>query len=363
MGHNVTLVSLGRKKGEIPSSTLPEGTRGEIRKTYTGLKDDLRELLALESFDVIFWPVAWREPRGRIRVVGNFGIPLVGYFPGGCYSLRSSLYAIKRIGFKAALPYLLESVSPKSTQLKCFKDNGFHRLIAMTDLTAKSIAIAGWPEKDVYSIPPGRDEETIGLNATYLPGNFLLWLGTRPYYLFMGAPSGIRGIYELLGAFDIAAEKHHDICLVTLFRADVPSEENKIRTRIAGLRHRDRVYATWRSLKKAKLHSFISNCHGVIFPFVLVPSEIPLTIIESMGWGKPIIATVPSGTGEFVQGFGAVAKIGDAHDLARIMVNLITDKMLYSAKSKAMLEKYRNHPSWREVALKWLEVGKSVISA
>ena len=101
----------------------------------------------------------------------------------------------------------------------------------------------------------------------------------------------------------------------------------------------------------------------MIFPFVLVPSEIPLTIIESMGWGKPIIATVPSGTGEFVQGFGAVAKIGDAHDLARIMVNLITDKMLYSAKSKAMLEKYRNHPSWREVALKWLEVGKSVISA
>jgi hypothetical protein len=45
------------------------------------------------------------------------------------------------------------------------------------------------------------------------------------------------------------------------------------------------------------------------------------------------------------------------------MVNLITDKMLYSAKSKAMLEKYRNHPSWREVALKWLEVGESVILA
>lgn len=363
MGHNVTLVSLGHKKGEISSSRLPEGTRGEIRKTYTGLQDDLRELLALESPDVIFWPIAWREPHQRIRVVGNLGVPLVGYFPGGCYSLRSSLYAIKRIGFKAALPYLLESVSPKSRQLKCFKDNGFHRLIAMTDVTAKKIAIAGWPEKDVYTIPPGRDEETIGLNASYLPGDFVSWLGNRPYYLFMGPPSGIRGTYELLGAFDIAAEKHHDICLVTLFRSDAPLDEDKIRARIGGLRHRDRVHAIWKRLGKEELDSFISNCHAVVLPFVLVPCEIPLVIIESMGWGKPIITTVPGGTGEFVRGFGAVAKVGDVHSLAQIMVDLVNDQMLYLRKCKATLEKYKNHPTWKQVALEWLGVEKSVILA
>jgi hypothetical protein len=36
----------------------------------------------------------------------------------------------------------------------------------------------------------------------------------------MGPPSMIRGVLEMLDAFDRAAEKHPDICLVCLFRPD-----------------------------------------------------------------------------------------------------------------------------------------------
>lgn len=362
MGQNVTLVSFGVNKGEIPSNRLPQGTR-EIRKSYDHIKDDLRDLFALETPSVVFWPIAWREPRRRIRIVGDLGIPLVGYFAGGCYSFTSTLYASKRIGFRAALPYIFESLSPKSRQVKVFRENGFRRMIAITEMTAESAANAGWPKKSINVIPPGRDEEPIGLKASDLPRDFVCWLGKRPYYLFSGPPGAIRGIYELLEAFNTAAEKHQDICLVTLFRSVAPLEAEKIRARVNGLSHRDRVYTVWKSLEKKNLDSFISNCHAVVLPFVLVPSEIPLTIIESMAWGKPVITTVPSGTGEFVRRFGAVARIGDVNNLAQIMVDLVNDQTLYSEKCKVTLEKYKNHPTWKEVALEWLEVGKSVISA
>ena len=96
-GHKTTLVSLSSRYGPLYGERLP-GNSVEVRKTLKFLCHDLKRVILGSSPDVIFWPVSWRESRRRHKVVRALGFPAIGYFPGGCYSLRSGILSIRRIG-------------------------------------------------------------------------------------------------------------------------------------------------------------------------------------------------------------------------------------------------------------------------
>jgi glycosyltransferase involved in cell wall biosynthesis len=89
----------------------------------------------------------------------------------------------------------------------------------MTDVAGRRALPACYEKVRVHFSPPGKNNEDCfennGLSETFDP-----WLQQRPCFLFMGPPSMIRGVLEMLDAFDRAAEKHPDICLVCLFRPD-----------------------------------------------------------------------------------------------------------------------------------------------
>ena len=101
----------------------------------------------------------------------------------------------------------------------------------------------------------------------------------------MGPPGRIRGVFELLGAFEKAADKLKDICLICLFRADGLLDTEKIRGILSKMKNRNRIYTIWESLDIRELYSFIKACHAQILPFILIPSEIPLAIIETIPAG------------------------------------------------------------------------------
>lgn len=359
-GENVTLVSLGNINKEIWRKSLPTGTR-EIRKSYEYLEDDLGEIIKKIKPDIIYWPISWREPVRRIRLINKFNVPFIGYFPGSCFSLHSVIYALMRIGLYKTLPYLLESISHKPTKSKILKKSNFQRIIAMTEQTARCVLDSGWADKEVFAIPPGRDNDDLSdFSFSDLPIEFNEWLNGRPYYLFTGPPAAIRGIYELIDAYDIAADEYKDICLVCLFRSDEITEKDKVKEKIKRIRHKERIYVIWESIEKNKLESFIRNCHAVVMPFIIVPSEIPLAIIESMKWGKPVISTSEGGTGQFVSSFSSVINVGDIPGLANALLSFVYDEETYLAKCKATLNKYRELPTWEQIAFQWLKVAKSL---
>ena len=235
-------------------------------------------------------------------------------------------------------------------------------MIAITDLTARWIIKAGWPEDRIIVIPPGKEERITDRNAE-LQDSIKNWLAGRPFYLFMGPPGKIRGVYELLRAFEKTADKLRDICLVCLFRADGQLDAEKIRDILSKMKNRNRIYTVWESLDKRVLDSFLKACHAHILPFVLIPSEIPLSIIETMAWGKPVITTKSGGTGEFVLPFGIALPPGDVHALVRAMVDLAVDTSLYKEKCRIAADSYRSHPTLEGVSALWLKVAESVVGA
>jgi len=360
-GHKVFLISLGKRKGKVKSTKFSFDIL-EIRKSPKYLQDDLQNIFSCIHHDVVFWPVGWRESIRRIRIIGDFGIPIVGYFPGGCYSFQSVLFAIRHVGFRAILPYLLESVCQQVRPLNFLKKNGFRRLISMTKMTSDRAIASGWSRDQVYTIPPGRNNKIIDRKTQSLPASILTWLKNRPYYLFVGPPSRIRGVYEMLEAFDKAAARIRDLCLICLFRPDDILDSGHIRGRIQSLKYKNRVFAIWESLGKEELNAFVKSCHAIIMPFLLVPSEIPLSIIETMAWGKPVITTTSGGTGKFVSPFGIVTQPGSIDSLAKAFVDLIEDPNLYRDKCKVAVKGYSLHPTWEEISLSWLNAAKSAIN-
>jgi glycosyltransferase involved in cell wall biosynthesis len=352
-GHDFRLISLGDRTGFIDGQGIPSGTLSVSKDD--DLERGLCEFVNEWGGDVILWPVTWREPYRRIKVVGHLGVPIVGYFPGGVYQLTDALYAVKRIGWRKALPYLADAVWPKWVQLARWREHGFCHLITMTAFTANAAVENGWPKNLISVIPPGRDSQEEHFVGAAVPGAFQTWRRNRPFYMFAGPPSGIRGIYELLKAFDRMADNHKNICLVCLFRSDGLLESAHIAKAINGMVNRERVYCIWESLSRAQLEAFMSECYATVLPFIAVPSEIPLAIIEAMRYEKPVITTMTGGSGDFVRGFGDAVLLGDIGALADSMSRLLVDSNYYRDRCLATREAYASHPTWDTMADQWVE--------
>lgn len=362
MGQKSFLLSLGNSK-RIFEEDKRSSNILNIRKGYKFLASDLNEVVARISPDLIVWPIAWREPGKRMRIIKNFNIPLLGYFPGGIYSLKSSLFAFNKIGIKNSTPYLIESICQITRTLRFLKSDGFKHLIALTELTYKKAISAGWEHDKIDYIPPGKDDEPIQSLDQPFVGKISHRLKSIPYYLFMGPPTEIRGIYDLLKAFDQTAEKLPDLHLVCLFRSDPGIKKGKIKFFLGKLKYNDRVITVWESLTKAELNDIIRQCHALVLPFLLVPSEIPITIIEAISWNKPVITTESGGTAEFIKPFGNVVAHGSIAGLAKAMIELINNQTLYNQKSKNAYIKYKSHPSWKEVSRKWLSAAQKTVGS
>jgi glycosyltransferase involved in cell wall biosynthesis len=285
----------------------------------------------------------------------------VAYFPGGVYDLAACLYALRRLGFRATLPYLLDSLIPPQHLIHCLARAGFSDVIVLSELTGRVVADAGWPRDRTHCLLPGKDAPQDTPHAA-IPREIAQWLGDDAYLLFMGPPSRIRGIFELLTAFEIAARQYTSVRLVCLFRADDKLDADIIRTIIERSAYRERIHAVWESVSRPELHAFMRETLAIVMPFVLVPSEIPLAIIEAMAFGKPVITTSPGGTGEFVSQFGFAPTVGDTMELADAMLSLAGDQSVRQDKARRARDLHEQLNDWRGMADRWMAVAQMALT-
>ncbi len=151
------------------------------------------------------------------------------------------------------------------------------------------------------------------------------------------------------------------MCLVCLFRSDPQTDIAAARQMVEDRLHDERIFCVWESVGKVDLNAFLEACHAVVLPFLLVPAEIPLAIIEAAGCQKPVITTGPGGTGDFVREFGLAVPAGRSHALADAMRRLLEDQQLYADKCAAARRMYAAHPTWDEVAQTWLSIAARAI--
>lgn len=318
----------------------------------------LEEICREDGIEVLYWPLDWRHPRTDILSLERTGLRIVWYIPGAWYGLAQVLAAVLCMRSKAVVPYVVQALGSRRRYVEKLIADGVRPLIAMSDYTREKLIANGCPSEAVHAIPPGKAP----LPATHgSPTLFNKWnhvLRDNPYFLFFGPPQKIRGIQQILSAFQIVARQDPAVRLVCLFRSDPGLDISRCQQEVEQLDCKDRVLCAWESVEPADLDAFVKNCYAVLKPFLLVPSEIPLAVIETAGYGKPVVGTGPDGTGGFVERFGLTVPFGRSKTLAQAMISLLMDQMLYVDKCNSAKQIYAEHPTWDEVAKQWLKAAQ-----
>ncbi len=318
----------------------------------------LEDVCRGEGVDVLYWPLDWRHPRTDILSLERIGLRVVWYIPGAWYGFRQVLAAAICMRSKAVLPYIAQVLGSRRRFVKTLTADGARPLITLSDYTREKLIEYGYPSEAGHVILPGKAP----LPNTAAPSTiFNQWnheLRGDPYFLFFGPPQKIRGIQQILSAFQIVARQHPTARLVCLFRSDPGLDVSPLKQEVEHLDCKDRILCVWESVGPADLDAFLKDCHAVLKPFLIVPSEIPLAVIEAAGYGKPVIGTGPDGTGCFVESFGLTVPFGSSKSLAKAMNKLLIDQKLYFDKCNSAKQVYENHPTWDEVANQWLKVAQ-----
>ena len=85
----------------------------------------------------------------------------------------------------------------------------------------------------------------------------------------------------------------------------------------------------------------------------MVPSELPVTIMEVISCGTPAVVTDIDGLAEAVGGAGIVIPHADSYSLADAILKIHQNKELFSNLKKACLDRRKKMLSWESVAKKW----------
>jgi glycosyltransferase involved in cell wall biosynthesis len=178
----------------------------------------------------------------------------------------------------------------------------------------------------------------------------------------MGPPKAIRGIHVLLKAFDLAAAQMENVTLVCLIRGGAEDELAAMERILKSLQQKGRVLAIKESLNRADIAAFTSACHAVVLPFLVVPSEIPLTVLEVLALGKPILVSKTGGTSEYVGDAGMVFPAGNAKALKNALIKTCNDREFYSRMCLAAKDKGKRQPTWQGVAEEFLKFVVPIVS-
>jgi len=323
--------------------------------------DKLAAIYRDEGVQVLYWPLDWSRPRTDVLQLENVGLRIIWYVPGAYYRLFPVLKTAPYVGFKAILPYLAQTMMPKRYYVRRLMKSGLRPVIMMSDYSRTMTISAGYPEKFVFYIPPGKAPLVSLDDKSAVFEKVKEKSAGRPYFLFFGPPQAIRGVEQILKAFKLVIRNNADVCLVCLFREDKGLDTASLHARIEDMAFGDRLICVWESVNKADLDSFLSNCYAVLKPFLLVPSEIPLAVIEAAGYGKPVISTGPDGTGCFAEKFGLMVPPANSRALSGAMLSLLTNRQLYNDKCDAAARIYADHPTWENVAEQWLRIADTCL--
>jgi len=328
--------------------------------TYQGLTIKVvpRKLSLLASFinereyDVIYFPLTWRDNYKKLSDLKIIKCKKIGYFPGGVYQIKNVLALIRWGGIKHSKAYVLEYFSSQKRLIRKLEKANFSSFIGLTELTSKTLVSAN--AKNVETIYPGKDNfEILPIDFSSLTKNNL---EGEKYFLFMGAPAVTRGSQCLLQSFDKFADLNSDAKIVFLMRTDVGSKYTEFNKAYKKLKNKEKVLIVNATLSPAELKAYISSAWAVTLPFLVIPSEVPITYLEVLSCGTPIVTFENGGTTEYFKNAilsGVPGNEASLFDMLNLIWNNTNLRNELSNNAKAIMSK---HPRWDIVANDWIKM-------
>jgi|TARA_B100000315_G_C14559537_1_gene579822 glycosyltransferase involved in cell wall biosynthesis len=180
--------------------------------------------------------------------------------------------------------------------------------------------------------------------------------------LFWGDGSYMRGFYVFLFSIEHVLNKFPNTQFIAAIRGmeevdsiNLQTAANKIKKRLNNLKIIERT------LSHSSTINMIKSSHIVVLPFIMNAMEPPLTIIESMYLGKPVITSNVGGNREIINNMENGILINpDPENLTKAIMTLLLDDRkrdeIGQLAQKTIMKKY----NWNKCATKVVEIYKRI---
>jgi glycosyltransferase involved in cell wall biosynthesis len=335
---------------EIPIQILPN-------HNLRFLNNKSLEILKKKRSDVIYW--FGNSLSGiYLRSTKLLQIPIVLHVSAVHYSLSDLKPLSLRELFSHWL-HVVTSVPPGSLLVRLLNDDANTTIVVPSEYIRESLCNFGVSKRKIKVAPLSfhmRDlafdeskgkwkaREDLGL----VEENFII--------TYMGAPDTVRGTDTLIYAAAMLKSKLRTFKVIILSRRNLHKESKD-------------EELLFRLIKKFKLSRFIKIVPGVLsrediknyltasdviaLPFKITLSEPPLSILEAMALGKPVITTKTCGIPELVNSNrGLLVRPGDPKHLAQALSYLAQNPKLVDELGRRAKEYVKSLTTWDELA-KW----------
>lgn len=226
--------------------------------------------------------------------------------------------------------------------------NMFNGVICQSRRTKCVMEDSAGSDIPVYNIPPGIDLDMWPTIEDRKSNN------NDTELLYVGKASAIRGFPIVLDAISRVSGPH--IRLKVLARGADERALSNIKTEIDRRNIQDRVDVQGGWLILDELRRELQSATAVLLPFVLVPSELPVSVMEAIACGTPVIVSDIDGLPEAAGDAGLVVPSGKADTLASAIEKIDRDRDLLESLRSACLKIRKDMPSWDAQSRCWEEI-------
>ena len=275
---------------------------------------------------------------------------LVAFLAYPFYTHAELIRALPHLRREDFVAYGRHALVPKWLWAKTLR-NYYSTVIAQSSRTAMRVASAAGPTVKAYSLHAGLDLD--------------FWVPAKAgeagksgtvRFLYVGSAKAIRGFNVLLKAFRRLGNQ--DVELRILARGASPGEVSELRRRIdagvGAMRNRIAIVGGW--IERESYREELRAADVVVLPFVLVPSELPVSVIECIACGTPVIATDIDGLPDAVGSAGLIVRSGSAAALTEAMRGLVGNPARIELLRRHCAEARTEMRDWRGVGREWLQV-------
>lgn len=268
----------------------------------------------------------------------------VGYASYPFYTAAELLTAARCIGMREVGQYMRHLAVPKPIWARAMRRR-MDAVVAQSASTAGRLAgILGDDDRCAF-IPPGIVLSDWPHQERAGPAEDVVRL------LYLGAAVPIRGFDLTLDA--LARVGGGNIRLRVLARGADEAQVAAIGAEAARRGLSGRVEAEGGWIDRARLIEEIHAADAVLQPFVLVPSELPVTAMEVIACGTPVIGSAIDGLPSTIGPAGTVTAQGSAAALASVVEDYCRDPALRVAWRSGCVRQRAQMQDWHSVAGRW----------
>jgi Glycosyltransferase len=298
----------------------------------------LREMIASSGAYEVYW---WASPRTYFYKVlfESLQQKVNLLYTGPVYYSKEIIPVLPFIGREQWRTYVSELCTPHRLTRRIVNNPCINKVITLSNRNKERLAAIGCQPEKIVVTGIGKD----------VFGDEEKMIGTvrRPkQLLYITSATKIRGIEMLLHVFARLVKQDPDLELRILARPSKGNNTKLVRSLCCRLCLKQHVHIVEGWLSKTEILHELAACRVLIMPFLLVHSEMPVSILEAFSVGTPVIAPDLDGITELIKHRGLPYIHHKPGSLQAAIELMLDDDTLHQAYSSQALAFWKERPHW-----------------